>query len=166
MNVVLFRHAKKGMTPFDDPSLSPEGFLQGEKLPVTVQKQNIPAATELWASEKIRTHQTFSNLSESLRLPILTKPELNLRSDSETRQMFQNRIQRVIEELSVSAYNNTEKHCIYLCTHYDWIEEAMLLIPSDKNLTGFEFAHWAPAQFIYFNIDAPQWIFIKKGQQS
>ncbi len=166
MNIVLFRHAKKSFLPFDDPSLSPEGFIQSERLPETVKKQNLPPATALWASEKIRTHQTFQNLAATLGLKIITRTELNLRADFETQKMFQARVQSLIDELSVTTQKQDSNHVIYLCTHYDWIEESMPLIPSDKNLTGFEFSTWAPAQFVHFKIAEKNWQFIKKGQPS
>ncbi len=167
MDVVLFRHAKKGMLPFEDPNLSPEGFTQSERLPDVVQKQGLPIAHELWASEKIRTHQTFQALATVLQITTATKVELNLRNETETQKMFRDRVQILIDELSLSARNNTTNSCIYLCTHYDWIEEAMTLIPSDRNLGSYEFSSWAPAQFIHFEINFETtksiWRFVKKG---
>lgn len=167
MDVVLFRHAKKGMLPFEDPGLTPEGMMQSERLPDIVRKYNLPAAKALWASEKIRTHQTFQGLASTLNLTTETKAELNLRSEVETQKMFQKRVEILIDELSVSACNDPVKNCVYLCTHYDWIEEAMALIPSDKNLLSFEFSTWAPAQFVHFKITLDPintvWKFVKKG---
>lgn len=167
MDVVLFRHAKKGMLPFEDPGLTPEGFAQGERLPDVVQKQGLPTARELWASEKIRTHQTLQALASVLHLSTLTKVELNLRNETETQKMFCARVQILIDELSLTARNSSTNECIYLCTHYDWIEEAMHLIPSDRSLMTSEFSTWAPAQYIHFKIlttaPKPLWKFMKKG---
>src|SRR3989344_766110 len=138
MNIVLFRHAKKGFAPFEDPHLS----------------------------EKIRTHQTFQGFAKSWSLSMTVKPELNLRSEYETGKTFQQRVQKLIDELSVSAGNDSAKKTIYLCSHYDWIEDAMALIPCDRDLTGFEFSHWAPAQFIHFQIESETSLkLITKGQQ-
>lgn len=166
MDVVLFRHAKKGMLPFEDPGLTPEGLMQSERLPDIVNKYNLPAAAALWASEKIRTHQTFQGLASTFKLNTETKAELNLRSESESQNMFQQRVKILIDELTLSACNDLQS-CIYLCTHYDWIEEAMAIIPSDKNLLTFEFNSWAPAQFVHFKITKSPastiWKFMKKG---
>ncbi len=165
MDVVLFRHAKKGLTPFDDPDLSPEGFMQSQLLPLTVQKQNLPPATALWASEKIRTHQTFKGLSLALGINTITRAELNLRADFENQKMFQKRVQSLIDELSLNSQKYSTNSCIYMCTHYDWIEESMALIACDKNLLNFEFSSWAPAQFVHFKTSETQWKFITKGVQ-
>ncbi len=166
MDVILFRHAKKGFVPYDDPSLSPEGFAQSENLPELVQKHNLPAPTALWASEKIRTRQTFRGLSMAFGLSALTRPELNLRADFETQKNFQTRVHSLIDELSVTSQNQVSNQVVYLCTHYDWIEESMNLIPCDRNLLTFEFSSWAPAQYVYFKVSADLWKFVKKGVQT
>ena len=165
MDVILFRHAKKGFMPYDDPDLSPEGMMQSELLPLLVQKHHLPAPKALWASEKIRTHQTFKGLSTALAISTTTRPELNLRADFETQKIFQARVRNLIDELTLSSYKHGANLCIYLCTHYDWIEESMGLIPCDRNLLTFEFSSWAPAQYIHFKVSADVWKFIKKGVQ-
>ena len=170
MEIILFRHAKKGFMPFEDPSLSPQGLLQSRSLPDTVQNLKLPEPTALWVSEKIRTHQTFQYLGECYKIPLTVKAELNLRMDRESATMFTQRVQAFIEQLSLSTGKTKEKSCIYLCTHYDWIETAMTLIPCDTNLNSFEFAHWAPAQFIHFMVEAHKdekiWKYLRKGSQS
>ena len=151
--------------PFDDPGLSPEGFTQSDLLPLTVQKHDLPPATALWTSEKIRTHQTFKGLASALGIKTTKRAELNLRADFETQNMFQNRVQSLIDELTLTSQKHSANDCIYLCTHYDWIEESMALIKCDKNLLNFEFSSWAPAQFIHFKTSETEWKFIKKGVQ-
>lgn len=166
MDVILFRHAKKGFMPYDDPGLSPEGIIQSEHLPALVQKHHLPTPTALWASEKIRTHQTFKGLSVAFGLGLITRPELNLRADFESQKMFQTRVHSLIDELSVTSQKQVSNQVIYLCTHYDWIEESMILIPCDRNLLSFEFSSWAPTQFVHFRASADLWKFVEKGVQS
>ena len=163
MDIVLFRHAKKGLMPFEDPGLSPEGFTQSDLLPLTVQKHDLPPATALWTSEKIRTHQTFKGLASALGIKTTKRAELNLRADFETQNMFQNRVQSLIDELTLTSQKHSANDCIYLCTHYDWIEQSMTLINCDKDLNSFEFLHWSPAGHIVFEIQSNKWILINKG---
>lgn len=163
MNVVLFRHAQKGLTPFDNPHLSPDGFAQAEAIAVAVANRSIPAASEIWISEKIRTHQTMQFVARDLKLSTLEKAELDLRGEQETQAQFQSRVHKVIQQIDLSSRYDSLIKTIYMCTHYDWIEEAMTLIPCDTDLSTFQFAHWGPAQFAQFEIESGLWKFIKKG---
>ncbi len=164
MDILLFRHGQKDLTPFDDPHLTAEGFRQADNIAELVLKKLLPAPTELWVSEIIRTHQTLAALSKMLNIPTVKKPELNLREDGELRHSFQKRVHKLIEQLSVSAGKSSVSSCMYLCTHYDWIEEAMALIPSDTDLSTFEFAHWAPAHYVQFKIEAGLWKVVQKAK--
>lgn len=159
MNVVLFRHGQKGLTPFDNPHLTAEGFVQAEAISKAVQNNLLPEPTEIWVSEKIRTTQTLQNVASHFKIKPQIYKELDLRNDFETQNMFRNRVQSLIKEVALTNENNT----VYLCTHYDWIEEAMTLIPCDTDLTTYQFAHWGPAQFAYFKIENDLWKLIKKG---
>ncbi len=57
--------------------------------------------------------------------------------------------------------NANEVH--FICTHYDWIEEALTLINSDKNLNSFEYSGWSPAQFLVFEVSDGSWKVGQKG---
>ncbi|MFZ3231566.1 MAG: histidine phosphatase family protein [Pseudobdellovibrio sp.] len=164
MNIVLFRHGQKGLIPFEDPHLTEDGFKQSEAIALMVLNGKLPKPSKLWASEKIRTSQTFQALSKKFEILANIKPELNLRSDLETQKAFRERAESLINYLSnLASTTASENESIYLCSHYDWIEEAMLLIPSDTDLTSSQFSHWGPAQFIHFNAKNNIWHFIKKG---
>lgn len=162
MIIVLIRHGHKGMIPFEDPSLTENGFKQAKALASLIQQKKLPTPTDLWASQKIRTSQTLSSLAEKFQLDISKKNELNLRMDNENQKNFRDRIQNLISSLSESSDSSSEK-CIYLCTHYDWIEEAMSLIPSDTDLLSYQFSHWSPAQYIIFEIQEQIWKYKQKG---
>jgi phosphohistidine phosphatase SixA len=163
MNIVIFRHAQKGMLPFENPALSPEGFRQAEALSALVQEHKLPTPTEMWVSEKIRTRQTMQNIANTVRRPVVEKIELDLRQENETQKMFNSRVGVLVDSLSESSKGNAIAECIYICTHYDWIEEAMSLIPSDTDLASYQFAHWGPAQFANFEVKGGLWKFIHKG---
>lgn len=164
MNVVLFRHAQKGMTPFDNPHLTIEGFVQADAIASAVAiERKLVAPTEIWVSDKIRTHQTLQPVASHFKISTQQKDELDLRNDHETQQMFHDRVHALIDLLSVTSENDSSLKSIYLCTHYDWIEEAMALIPCDTNLSGYEFSHWGPAQYAAFSIESGLWKLTSKG---
>ena len=167
MDVILFRHGQKGLVPFDDPSLSPDGFRQADKIASLVLQKKLLQPSALWVSPKLRAGQTFQALSNELNLPNLVKPELDLRADFEQKNVFKNRVQAFIESFghkdAVKKELTEVDRCIFVCTHYDWIEEAMPLIPADRDLTTFEYTHWAPAHYIHFKINNGLWQVLKQG---
>lgn len=163
MNVVLFRHAQKGMIPFENPHLTTEGFVQADAIAACVQEKKLPAPTDIWVSEKIRTHQTLQAVAANCKVTTEIKHELDLRNDHETQKMFQNRVNSLIDLLTITSEKDSSLKTIYLCTHYDWIEEAMALIPCDTNLSTYEFSHWGPAQYASFQIENGLWKLTQKG---
>lgn len=166
MLVVLIRHAQKDFLPPEDPGLNEKGQQQAQRLFELIHKKNLPTPTELWCSTKIRTKQTLVPMAEELSLGFFIKDELNLRSYQESLKDFRFRLQKIINELTDQSKSKQEQN-IFLCTHYDVIEELMTLIPCDKDLTGFEFSHWAPSQFVIFELsDLDYWKFIKIGSAS
>ena len=166
MDIILFRHAQKGLTPFDDPHLSPEGFRQADNIVSLIEQGKLPKPTELYASEKIRTAQTLQKVADLLKLPIAKKAELNLRSEFETSSAFQLKVQNWIQEMTVTSGKDSDSRCLYACTHYDWVEVAMSCIPSDTDLSTFEFSHWGPAHYVHFHIEDSVWKVRRKGHQA
>lgn len=160
MKLVLFRHAQKSIMPFEDPELSPRGFEQGDNILKLVLSEKLPAPTALFVSPKRRTSQTFYKLSKDKNLTCRILPELDQREADESSQQFRARVRKWIEDIEL---NNAPDSVCYACTHYDVIEEAMLMIPSDRDLSGFEFAHWSPTQFVEFHIENSLWKYIQKG---
>ncbi|MBC7740891.1 MAG: histidine phosphatase family protein [Bdellovibrionaceae bacterium] len=162
MKFVLVRHAQKGITPFEDPELNPEGFHQARVLNALVKQNELPAPTHAWASPKIRTTQTLKSMCEEQKVEVQINELLDLRLNNESVGDFHHRIQKFLdafEKQSAKTINQTH----YICTHYDWIEEAMSLIKCDKDLKSFEFSHWSPAQFVIFEILDGTWTLIRKG---
>lgn len=160
MKFVLFRHAHKGILPFEDPELSPQGHLQAEQISKDVSAAKIPAPTHLLVSPKRRAAQTFLPLSHEQGLPLSVQSALDQHVSGESSAEFRDRIRSFIDNLT-SQFGHAD--VIYACTHYDWIEEAMSLIPSDRNLNTFEFSHWAPTQYLVFEVGPAQWTYLQKG---
>ena len=159
MKFVLFRHAHKGMQPFDDPELSLPGFEQAARLLQLVSQQALPVPTQLLVSPRRRTSQTLYPLSRNFSLPLEIKKDLDQACSDETTVDFKRRIENFLTELAFGD----EKAVVFACTHYDWIEYAMPLINCDRDLNTFEFSHWSPTQFIEFDVSKEVWKFIRKG---
>lgn len=150
MKLYLFRHAQKAMDFSGDPDLTPEGHAQASKLLDRVLKHELTAPTELWVSPKKRTLSTFRPLSKHFGLELQGQEALYEQKSDESISMFRARIQRTLESLTEKKSNDV----IYLCSHYDWVVEAMHIIPCDTDLTGSEYSHWNPCQYIQLEADA------------
>jgi broad specificity phosphatase PhoE len=159
MKFVLFRHASKAIMPFEDPELTPQGFQQSLQIVNLIKNGVLPIPTDLFVSPKRRASQTFYPLSKEFGLTMKIKPELDLRRHEETSKQFRERISDFLKTLESE---NADK-VIFACSHMDWIEESMTLIDCDKNLNSFEFSHWAPTQFLSFDVQNSQWTVLKKG---
>ena len=159
MKFVLFRHAQKGFVPFEDPELSPKGFEQSLLLTELIKNKSLPEPSELLVSPKRRTSQTFYPIAKLYNLTPRITDSLDQRKNEENSLQFRQRVQSFLNEIE----NSTDRNVIFACTHYDWLEEAMTLINCDRDLNTFEFAHWAPTQYVVFEIEKQLWKFSGKG---
>jgi phosphohistidine phosphatase SixA len=163
MKFILFRHAHKGVLPFEDPELSLQGFEQAAKISNLMQNQQLPTPTRLLVSPKRRTSQTFYPTSKVLGLNLEVQKELDQHLSFESNPDFRLRISWFISQL---AQSSADQDVIWVCTHYDWIEEAMAMMNSDKDLSSFEFSHWSPTQYVVFELaphDKTLWVYQQKG---
>lgn len=148
MNLYLFRHAQKAMDFSGDPDLTPEGHAQASKLLDKVLKKDLLTPTELWVSPKKRTQSTFRPLSQHFGLELQGQEALFEQMSDENLTHFRARIQRTFELMAQKKSNDV----IYLCSHYDWVVEAMAIAPCDTDLTTSEYSHWSPCQYIHFDV--------------
>lgn len=162
MKVVLIRHAQKGIVPYEDPSLTEGGLLQAESLCQFAKKNLLPVPTHAWVSPKTRTFQTLKPLCEIHKIQAQISDSLDQRATNESAQDFRKRVSNFLHQLDLRAAEAPHEIHI-LCTHYDWIEEGMTLINSDKDLNSFEFSHWSPTQFVVFEIQDSLWKVVGKG---
>lgn len=149
MILILFRHGHKGLTPMNDPDLTAKGFEQAEILVDFIEKSTLPKPTHCWFSARIRTQQTLLKAIEKFKTISTCRKELDLKNHTESAVDFRHRIQKFCSEM---AARGTQNEVHYICTHYDWIEEALTLIDADKDLNSFEFSNWSPGQFLVFEI--------------
>jgi phosphohistidine phosphatase SixA len=159
MQIVLFRHAHKGVTPFEDPHLSSKGLTQSLEILNLCEQNKLPWPTTILVSPKIRTSQTLKPVSIKKNISLEINELLNLQLENEFKTNFSARVQKFLSLLN--KYSSSD--VIYICTHYDWIDEAMTLINCNVNLTGFEFSNWAPTQFLSFEVLENQWTLTHKG---
>lgn len=162
MHIVLFRHAEKENAGISNPPLSSRGWLQAEKLLEKINRREILRPTRLWASPKGRTQQTLQKVSAFFSVEIQIIGDLDERKSSEVHAHFQARIRRFFHSVEKQAQEN-QSAVIYCCSHLDWIEEALPMIPST---TGFsrEDLTWAPGQFLIFEIHDELWTIVKSGR--
>ncbi len=160
MKFVLFRHAHKGILPFEDPELSLQGFDQAAGIIELIKNEKIPLPTHLYVSPKRRTSQTFYPTSKQFNVKIETQPDLDQQNPNENVLSLKKRVENFLTQIQSSS---AAESVVFACTHYDWIEESMTLINCDKDLKSFEFSHWSPTQHVVFELENNLWKFIKKG---
>lgn len=143
MKIYLFRHAQKSIDFSGDPDLTAEGHAQASKLVDKVLKNELPQPTELWVSPKKRTHSTFRPLAQHFKIPLNAQEALLEQQANENLDQFRSRIESLFEKAA-----EHKDAVVFLCTHYDWVVEAMSVIPCDTDLSDSEFMHWGPCQYV------------------
>lgn len=162
MYLILIRHGHKTFLPIEDPTLSDKGFSQANELLKLVEKGVLPVPNMCWVSDSQRTYQTVEKIIKHYAVQSEKTDQLSVRHSHESNSEFRNRVAKTIASLDQMALQSHDK--VYmLCSHFDWIEEAMSLINCDQNLTSFEYANWAPAQYMVFEIKDGTWSIRNKG---
>ncbi len=141
---ILFRHGEKQIQGFD-PELSEAGHAQAKSILEKVKSGKLPKPNALYVSTKKRTAQTLDPLAQNFRMKTVIRAELTERVPGETSEKFRLRIQEFLVRLLLFHQDN---EVIYLCTHYDWIEEFFTTIESDQDLSRY--SNFSPAKYIMF----------------
>lgn len=156
--VFLFRHADKEMSSGSNPPLSKMGHEQALRLKSLCLEKKMPIPEKVWVSPKIRTMQSMEPAAGIQDLSCEVLSDLSERLRNETSVEFENRIKKVLREASQG------KGVLFLCTHYDWCEEAFSLIPTPDDQASPSFFSWHPLSYCGFEIIEDRWHFISKGQ--
>ncbi len=151
---VLFRHGEKQIQGFD-PELTPTGQAQAQALLEKVKAGKLPKPHAIYVSTKRRTAQTLEPLARQFKMKTQVKAELTEKVPGETPEKFRFRIQEFLVKLLLL---HQDHEVIYLCTHFDWLEEFLTVIESDSDLSRF--SHFTPAQYILFE-KKELWHFLK-----
>lgn len=178
MKVVLFRHATRSIQGLGDCPLSAEGLAQAENIPAFLTPQGpLPKPTHLFCSPKKRAQQTLQPLAENQALPLKIDPRLDERHQNESGADFETRIRSLIEDVASLSHRSlsgeaadapalssadSAEACVYLCSHLDWLETALVLLDSD--LSDLEIASgWATAEFRIFRVQEDGLWALKSG---
>jgi broad specificity phosphatase PhoE len=145
MKWVIFRHGEKQNSGFD-PELTAQGHRQAGRILSRIQEGKLPKPNALYVSTKKRTAQTFDPLSQHFKLKAQIRAELTERVTGESKEKFRFRIQEFLVRLLLQ---HPDQDVIYLCTHFDWIEEFMSIIEGDQDLSRL--STFSSGQFIFFD---------------
>jgi broad specificity phosphatase PhoE len=162
MHVVLFRHAERENSAAANPPLSARGWLQAEKILEKINRGELLRPTRLLSSPKGRAQQTLQKAADFLDLEVQATSDLDERQSSEILAHFQARIRRFFHSVEKIGKSNPGS-VIYCCTHLDWIEEALPMLPSTMDFSRDETV-WSPAQYLVFEIHDELWNIEKSGR--
>lgn len=155
MKVYLFRHGQKDSLPFEDPDLTNFGHQQAAKLAELIKNGTLLKGTQFLASPRIRAQSTLRPAAELCKHALQVVSDLDQRAAYESSEVFRSRIQQILNSLEKKF---SSKDVIYLCSHHDWIEESLSVIPADTDLLDSRYWTWRPAQFMHFEIVEGLWV--------
>lgn len=129
MKITLLRHGNRDLTMSSDGGLNRAGNDLAAGLPSKIEPNgNLPKPTQLISSPKKRAQETLLPMSKALELPLLTEEDLDERRTNESSVEFRSRVKNYLELLP-NKYKSSDVVC--LCTHSDWLDDAMIVLPSD-----------------------------------
>lgn len=156
MKLVLLRHAARSAQSLGDSPLNEIGRRQAEDLTHFISPHGpLPTPTLLLTSPKRRARETLTPLSGSLSLQLQIDERLDERHTSESMKDFDSRVRELLEEITPLE---ERKGCVYLCSHLDWLESAIVHLPSDISELEASLP-WPVASFRVFRWQDGLWIF-------
>lgn len=131
MILILLRHGDRN-PGFNDVSLSDKGLAQAQEL---AHKSDFLKIDKILCSPKMRARQTIEPLSHHLAQSVHISNDLDQMKQSETSHDFALRVQKVL-----SALPKTSSETWLLCSHSDWLQQAVFLLASEKqNFAPYSF---------------------------
>jgi broad specificity phosphatase PhoE len=113
--------------------------------------------TDLIASPKKRAQETLLPLSKALNMQLKTDIGLDERQHDETSAEFRLRVKNYLVAV---LKKHDSSAVVYLCTHADWLEDAMLTLPSDIPTFVAE-SGFACGEYRAFEFNGEIWKFLK-----
>jgi len=161
MRVYLLRHGERqnsrSLAGPSDPGLSARGLRQAQAIAAKVESGEWDKPDRILCSPKIRSQHTLAPLSLQSSCSLQILPSLDERTSEETAPQFTIRVRKLLYDLeSLPGVN-------YLCSHHDWIEEAMISIPSSTELLNSQYHIWEPGSFMIFDLVDGIWELRKAG---
>ncbi len=154
MKVYLFRHGQKDSSPLRDPDLTKGGHEQARRVAELISSGDFFRGTRFLASPRLRAQSTLLPAAQLCQSQVQIVSDLDQREPFETSEVFQARIQQFLLSLENKF---SQRDVVYLCTHHDWIEDSLSLIPADTDLLETRYWNWSPAQFMEFDIVEGLW---------
>jgi broad specificity phosphatase PhoE len=154
MKLVIFRHASR--SPFGaGDSLSSVGLAQAEDL----AQAKLPEPTHIFVSPKKRAQQTLAPLAQVTGLAPTIDRRLDERRQNESMPDFEARVRSFLAEMESLARNSSADTslCAFACSHLDWLELAMILLPSDLSEREMSLS-WATAEYKIFEFADGLWL--------
>ena len=153
----MLRHGARSPHDFGDSSLNADGRAQAEALARAISPQGpLPAPTALASSPKRRAKETLAPLAAALQLRLTVDQRLDERHQNETMKEFEARIRALLDELASGGRDT----CVYLCSHLDWLELALALLPSDLRDTD---VNWTNCEYRVFRWQDDLWSLVSNG---
>lgn len=137
MKVILLRHGSRNFTLGDVP-LNDQGLAEAKAL---TKHPNLLDIATIICSPKKRAQMTVEPLAHHLQKPILVQESLDQMRSGESDLDFVSRVDGFLEKISQGHWPGP----ILLCSHSDWLSQAMAIIPSDAldlKHTLFHCAHF------------------------
>lgn len=156
MKLVLLRHATRSafdqeLGPAGESPLNAIGLAQAEDLISHLAPKGVlPAPTRLLVSPKLRARQTLTPLARECALELEIDQRLDERKNAESLRDFNERVRAFFEVITEGAASG-DKSVVYACTHFDWLEAAALLWPTNFSERESS-ASWSPLEYQIFRL--------------
>lgn len=164
MKLIMLRHAARSPHDVGDSGLNAYGRAQAFQLPQSLNPQGpLPPPSLMISSPKKRTRETLLPLAARLGLTLSIDKGLDERRQNETAREFQERVHSVLEGLTrnLSVTPALRETCILMCSHLDWLEAAIAVLPSD--LADAEHLNWSNCEFRIFKWQGGIWCLAGHG---
>lgn len=163
MKILFIRHATRSLHGLGDVSLNSQGQQQAEYLAKMVAEGLLPTPSLLLTSPKKRARETFESLSMFSQVPVTVDERLDERRQNESGRDFEARVRSFLDDLTPEG-TMPRKHegCVMICSHLDWLELALVLLPSTLSETEMT-ASWSNAEYRIFRYNDGLWNLIGNG---
>lgn len=142
MNSLIFlRHAERG---HGIEALTTRGVAQADALAQLIPKE-LPFPTLLLCSPKPRAKATLQTLGKRFSIEPTVDLLLDERSAEESSSNMSSRIKKLLSRIQ----EDDEQKAIYVCSHSDWLHEAMIFLPSTLSDSEIE-QPWTLAEARHF----------------
>lgn len=149
MKLILLRHGDRS-PGFSDVPLSEKGHQQAREL---AQKKELLSATKVISSPKRRALQTIEPLVKTLGTSAEITGDLDQMKPIESPTDFVRRIESFLSQLPRAS-----KDSYLLCSHSDWLQQAVLSMASPDQVFA-PYSFFSCAEFKIFTFENSEWTY-------